>query len=86
MDPWFFPHVDPQNRLYFPGGGGTVYYCDTPDTTNPAPVIGQIAFYGLSSYTANTNTYLNNLYINTPITADRYGNIFFGFQVTGPRR
>ncbi|MGA2787213.1 MAG: hypothetical protein ABSF60_06770 [Verrucomicrobiota bacterium] len=81
--PGFSPTLTPGNRLYFPGGGGTVYYCDTPDTTNAAPVIGQIAFYGLANYTANTNAYLNNVYINTPITADRYGNIFFGFQVTG---
>jgi hypothetical protein len=82
--PSFSPTLTPRNRLYFPGGGGTVYYCDTPDTTNAFPVIGQIAFYGLANYTANTNAYLNNVFINTPITSDRYGNIFFGFQVNGP--
>jgi hypothetical protein len=81
--PSFSPTLTPKNRLYFPGGGGTVYYCDTPDTTNASPAIGQTAFYGLANYTANTNAYLNNVFINTPITADRYGNIFFGFQVTG---
>jgi len=81
--PSFSPTLTPKNRLYFPGGGGTVYYCDTPDTTNAAPAIGQIVFYGLTNYTANTNAYLNNVFINTPITSDRYGNIFFGFQVTG---
>jgi hypothetical protein len=81
--PSFSPTLTPKNRLYFPGGGGTVYHCDTPDTTNAAPAIGQIVFYGLANYTANTNAYLNNVFIDTPITADRYGNIFFGFQVTG---
>jgi len=81
--PSFSPVLTPKNRLYFPGGGGTVYYCDTPDTTNAAPVIGQIAFYGLTNYTTNTNAYLSNIFICTPITSDRYGNIFFGFQVTG---
>ena len=81
--PSFSPALTPKNRLYFPGGGGTVYCCDTPDTTNASPVIGQIAFFGLTNYTANTNAYLNNVYINTPITTDRYGNIFFGFQATG---
>jgi hypothetical protein len=79
--PSFSPTLTPKNRLYFPGGGGTVYYCDSPDSTN-IPVIGQIAFYGLTNYTANTNAYLGNVFIDTPITSDRYGNIFFGFQVT----
>jgi hypothetical protein len=79
--PSYSPVLTPKNRLYFPGGGGTVYYCDSPDSTN-APVIGQIAFYGLANYNANTNAYLSNVFINTPITSDRYGNIFFGFQVT----
>ncbi len=55
--PSFSPTLTPRNRLYFPGGGGTVYYCDSPDSTN-APVIGQIAFYGLTNYLANTNAYL----------------------------
>ena len=80
--PSFSPTLTPRNRIYFPGGGGTVYYCDTPDSTN-LPVVGQIAFYGLNNYSANTNAYLSNVFINTPITSDRYGNIFFGFQVTG---
>ena len=81
--PSFSPTLTPQNRLYFPGGGGTLYYCDTPDTTNASPVFGQMAFYGLTNYFANTNAYLTNVFINTPLTSDRYGNIFFGFQVTG---
>lgn len=80
--PVFSPTLTPGNRLYFPGGGGTVYYCDTPDTNGP-PVIGQIAFYGLANYLANTNAYLNNVFIDTPITSDRYGDVFFGFEVTG---
>jgi hypothetical protein len=74
--------LTPKNRLYFAGAGGTVYYCDSPDT-NQSPIIGQIAFYGLTNYLANTNAYLANVFICTPITSDRYGNIFFGFQVTG---
>ena len=81
--PGFSPALTPKNRLYFAGGGGTVYFCDTPDTTNSSPAVGQIAFYNLTNYAANANAYLANVFINTPITSDRYGNIFFGFQVTG---
>jgi hypothetical protein len=80
--PSFSGTLTPKNRLYFPGGGGTVYYCDAPDT-NGHPAFGQNAFYGLTNYNANTNAYLGSVFINTPITSDRYGNIFFGFQVTG---
>jgi hypothetical protein len=80
--PSFSPTLTPKNRLHFSGGGGTVYYRDFPDSTSLV-VTGQIAFYGLANFNADTNAYLNNVYINTPITSDRYGNIFFGFQVTG---
>ena len=80
--PSFSGVLTPKNRFYFPGAGGTVYYCDTPDT-NTSPVIGQIAFYGLNNYMASVSVYSNNVFIDTPITSDRYGNIFFGFQVIG---
>ncbi len=80
--PSFSGTLTPKNRLYFPGAGGTLYYCDSPDSTS-IPAIGQIAFYGLTNYLANTNAYLGNVFIDTPITSDRYGNVFFGFQVTG---
>jgi hypothetical protein len=71
------------NRLYFPGGGGTVYYCDSPDT-NGSPVIGQIAFYGLTNYLANTNAYLGSVFIDTPITSDQNRTIFFGSRAESP--
>src|SRR5882724_3235531 len=80
--PSFSPTLTPKNRLYFPGGGGVVYFCDSPDA-NGTPTFGKTAFYGLTNYTANTNAYLASVFINTPITSDRYGNICFGFQVTG---
>ncbi len=34
----------------------------------------QYVFYGTSGYSPN-----NQVWISTPITADRYGDIFFGF-------
>jgi hypothetical protein len=75
--------LTPKNRLYFPGAGGTVFFRDNPDAISGATT-GQQAFYGLSNYNADPTTYQNNVRINTPITVDRYGNIFFGFYVTGP--
>ncbi|MEY2538130.1 MAG: hypothetical protein QOG67_1870 [Verrucomicrobiota bacterium] len=81
--PSFGVALTPKNRLYLPGAGGTVYYRDNPDATSGSGT-GQIAFYGLSEYNAHPATYQSNVRINTPITVDRYGNIFFGFYVTGP--
>ncbi len=74
--------LTPGNRLYFPGAGGTVYYRDAPDSAVTTGT-GQIAFYGMANYLADPTTYQNNVQIDTPITSDRYGDIFFGFQVSG---
>ena len=66
-------------RLYYPGAGGTVYYRDDPDAADGAS--GQIAFYGLTNYEANRAAYNSAVTINTPLTADADGNIYFGFLV-----
>jgi hypothetical protein len=77
-------HVDPNThlqvtRLYFPGLGGTVYYIDNPDTPPAAGAQQQVAFYGQ----VNPSTFASSVFVNTPITADSQGNIFFGFRVQG---
>ncbi len=68
-------------RYYYPGAGGTVYYRDSVDSATGNS--GQIAFYGNALYQANQSTFNSNVRISTPITADRYGNIYFGFKVSG---
>jgi hypothetical protein len=45
--------------------------------------VGQVAFYGLANYQGAAANFNANVKISTPITSDRYGNIFFGFQVAG---
>jgi hypothetical protein len=79
--PSFPAHLTAQNRLYFAGAGGTVYYRDTPDLG--AGPTGQIAFYGNANYAADKIVYDRRVMIDTPITADEAGNIYFGFTVTG---
>ncbi|MBY0460620.1 MAG: hypothetical protein K2V38_25160, partial [Gemmataceae bacterium] len=74
--------LTPANRLYLPGPGGTVYFVDNPDAPN-ATVTGQLAFYGLSAYTANPAAFNGSVTINTPLTVDNAGNLYFGFVVTG---
>jgi hypothetical protein len=79
--PEFGPTLTPAGRLYFPGAGGTVYFRDAPDQAAGAQ--GQIAFYGLANYAAGPQAYNANVTINTPLTSDSAGNIYFGFLATG---
>ena len=78
--PSFNATLTPQNILYFPGDGGTVLYTNTPDAQGPtAPTPGRLAFYGNSNYGANPSAYNSRVFIDTPITTDADGDIFFGF-------
>jgi hypothetical protein len=79
--PSFSPALTPTGRLYLPGAGGTVYFRDNPDS--PTGASGQISFFGNANYTANTAALNNSVYIDTPITSDNAGNIYFGYKVTG---
>jgi hypothetical protein len=80
--PSYSPALTPGNRLYFPGAGGTVYFRDAPDGSVPT-ASGQLAFYGLSSYQANPSSFASSVFVNTPITSDAAGNIYFGFRTSG---
>ena len=79
--PVFGPVLTAGSLLYFPGAGGTVYFRDQADLNTGAQ--GQIAFYGLSNYQANPSAYNAGVVINTPLTSDSAGNIYFGFLVIG---
>ncbi|MGA3042827.1 MAG: hypothetical protein ABSF54_18780 [Bryobacteraceae bacterium] len=78
--PVFGPALGAQ-RLYLPGAGGTVLYRDTPDSATGTE--GRLVFYGSSNYGANPTGFRSSVYINTPLTVDESGNIFFGFLVSG---
>jgi hypothetical protein len=51
---------------------------------NGLPLVntGQIAFYGIANYLANPQAFQNSVFINTPITSDASGNLYFGFYCT----
>jgi hypothetical protein len=74
-------------RLFYAGAGGTLYYRDLPNAAKgpngQAGATGQVAFYGMPIYLANKSAFDNTVQISTPLTADRSGNIYFGFTVTG---
>ncbi len=78
--PPYQPVYDPiTNHVYFPGLGGTLEYISNPDnpgSSTPTPTVEE--FYG-----TYTSAYDSSIYIDTPLTVDNAGDIFFGFQETG---
>jgi len=73
--------LSPRNQLYFPAAGGVVNFRNNPDAATSTG--GSLVFYGKSNFDADPATYRDVVRICTPITCDRYGNLFFGFVVTG---
>ena len=70
-------------RLYYAGRGGTIYYIDNPDSVAHGTPVHQVFYTTLANYLANAAAYNATIFINTPITADSNGNVFFGFRVQG---
>ena len=85
--PPYGPALALDSRLFYAGAGGTLYYRDLPNAAKgpngQAGATGQFAFYGMPIYLANQAAMNAAVQISTPLTADRSGNIYFGFTVTG---
>jgi hypothetical protein len=79
--PAYQPTLLPGNQVMMPAAGGTVLRRTNADLI--AGSTTRLAFYGLSNYNAAQATYDANVRINTPVVSDVYGNVFFGFVVTG---
>src|SRR5579859_3561215 len=70
-------------RLYYPGNGGTIYYIDNVDSAGHGAPVQQVFYTSLANYQANAAAFNSTVFIDTPITADSSGNVFFGFRVQG---
>lgn len=68
-------------RLYIPAVGGTLLVRDDADAA-VSPTT-RIAFFGDAVYTGTPAAFDGTVYINTPLTTDAPGNVYFGVQATG---
>jgi len=79
--PSFNIAVTAGNRVYAPGAGGKLFFRDDVDA--PSGAIQTAVFYGADVYAAARVVYDATIIINTPLTVDPQGNVFFGFMATG---
>src|ERR1039457_3869295 len=85
---WILPYqpvlaTSSETRLYYPGNGGTIYYIDNVDSASHGTPVQQVFYTTLANYQANAAAFNSTVFIDTPITADSSGNVFFGFRVNG---
>lgn len=67
--------------LFIPAAGGTLFYRKAVDALTGTT--GRLAFFGMANYSNDPAAYNGNIFINTPLTSDKSGNIYFGFWATG---
>jgi hypothetical protein len=79
--PSFNPVLTPDRRVLVPASGGRVLERASADAATG--VLRTLVFYGDAAYATNPASYDGTVFINTPLTSDRLGNVFFGFTVTG---
>ncbi len=78
--PSFNLAVDANNRLYVPAAGGRLRVREQADSN--AGSVRTLAFYGDAVYAASAAELNTQVLINTPLTVDAAGNVYFGFIAT----
>lgn len=80
----FVPGLGPTisgSTLYIPDIAGRVIARPNPDEKKQK--VTKLYFYGAKNYKKAKSTYEANVQINTPLTTDAAGNLFFGFDILG---
>lgn len=70
------------SRVYMPGAGGKLFFRENVDAA--AGTLQTAVFYGAEAYQGAQGQFDASVFINTPLTIDANGNVFFGFLVTAP--
>lgn len=78
--PSFNIALDRSKRVHMPESGGRLLRRDDVDLATGA--VTRVAFYGNAIYTANAAALDTQVRINTPLTVDDAGTVFFGFIAT----
>jgi hypothetical protein len=78
--PSYGPTIATGGRLYYPDAGGTILYRSNLDASGAVTP----SRFSLPGYTGNEAAFSQNVFINTPITADAVGDIYFGYKVSNP--
>ena len=69
------------NQLFAPAAGGKLLF--KSDAESASAPLQSFVFYGAAAYNAAPATFNATIFINTPLTIDAAGNVFFGFIATG---
>jgi hypothetical protein len=80
----FIPGLGPTisgTQLFIPDVAGRVIARSNPDSAKGA--FKHLYFYGLKNYRKDPTAYNQNVQIDTPLSTDANGNLFFGFLVLG---
>ncbi len=81
----FVPGLGPTisgNLLYIPDVAGRLIQRQNPDDATGKTTL--LYFYGAENYAKSPTAYKKYVQIDTPLTTDSSGNIYFGFLVLGP--
>ena len=70
-----------RNRLFIPDSAGRLMVRN--DLNAATGALSELIFYGAKNYQADPSVYQQNVQINTPLTTDGSGNLFFGFLALG---
>lgn len=65
------------NQVVIPGAGGKLVVRDSADAATGA--VKNLVFYGEGAYNGNKAAFDATVFVNTPVTADSQGNLYFGF-------
>jgi hypothetical protein len=85
QDTFFVPGLGPtlsNNSLFVPDIAGGVLVRSNPDQAKGT--VTRLYFYGIKNFRKDPTVYSQNVQIDTPLSIDANGNIYFGFLVLGP--